>query len=197
MGTMKKSKPARDEVDAISLLEADHREARELLSALSESTERAVQTRATKLQKLAPALWVHMQIEEEIFYPAFFEARKKNDDEMHFYEARAEHQGAKAALAKLERADPATPRFRALAKVVNDLIDHHATEEEEEMFPRAKELLGKDQLRELGVQLAHRKEELLANGHYVRGPVEDVEDIESFGEDRTVALEERERSRPH
>ena len=43
-----------------------------------------------------------------------------------------------------------------------ELVEHHANEEEKEMFPRAKKLLSKDELAELGARLEARKEELLA-----------------------------------
>ena len=149
--------------DAIALLEADHVEARALLTQLKESTERAVEKRIKVLAKVAPALWIHMQIEEEIFYPAFEAAKRSSDDEVRGIEARAEHDAAKTALSRLETCDPATTEFRAMAKVVFDLIDHHAGEEEDEMFPRARKLLGADALRALGQQLRAAKEELKAS----------------------------------
>jgi hemerythrin-like domain-containing protein len=190
MATMKKKakESANGGRDATALLQEDHAEARKLLSALVESTERATHTRESTLAKVAPALWVHMQIEEEIFYPAFARLSKNADDEVAVYEAHAEHQGAKAALAKLERADVATPRFRALAKVVNDLIEHHASEEENEMFPRARELLGEERLMDLGAQLSARKEELMASGEFRRGAAPEM----ASADEEEAELEEEE-----
>ncbi len=149
--------------DAIALLEADHAEARALLTQLEQSTERAVEKRTKLLAKVAPALWIHMRIEEEIFYPAFEAAKRSSDDEVRGIEALAEHGAAKTALTRLEACDPATTEFRAMAKVVFDLIDHHAGEEEDEMFPRARKLLGAEALRAIGQQLRAAKEELKAS----------------------------------
>jgi hemerythrin-like domain-containing protein len=195
MATMKKAKSTSEASDggrdATAVLEEDHAEARKLLSALAESSERAVHTRETMLEKLAPALWIHMQIEEEIFYPSFARASKNADDEVAVFEARAEHEGAKAALAKLERAEVGTPRFRALAKVVRDLIDHHATEEEEEMFPRARKLLGEEQLQGLGAQLTARKEELKESGDFRRG-VSGSESVSAEADEEEEELEAEE-----
>ena len=67
-------------------------------------------------------------------------------------------------IAELGRTDPSTDPFAAKAKVLKDLIEHHAEEEEEEMFPRARKLLPKEELAELGVRLKARKRELLASG---------------------------------
>lgn len=45
----------------------------------------------------------------------------------------------------------------APAKVLKDLILHHAEEEEKEMFPRATKILGKERLKELGAELEKHK----------------------------------------
>jgi len=66
-----------------------------------------------------------------------------------------------------------SPEFAAKAKVLKDLVEHHAGEEEKEMFPRARKLMDKDELQTLGEQLARRKEELKAAGS---GGDEDEED---------------------
>ncbi|MBN8609093.1 MAG: hemerythrin domain-containing protein [Deltaproteobacteria bacterium] len=154
--------------DAIAMLKVEHAEARDALRELKESTERATAKREKILAKVAPALWVHMQIEEEIFYPAFEEALKTSDDEVKSIEARAEHQSAKAALSALEAADAGSTEFRAYAKVVFDLVDHHASEEEDEMFPRVRKLIGKDELVALGERMAARRDELMASGDFRR-----------------------------
>ncbi len=154
--------------DAIALLEAEHTEARAALEKLSESTERAIVTRKETLAEVGPALWIHMQIEEDIFYPAFERAMKKHDDEVMSFEARAEHQAAKAALARLEGCALDSTEFRAMAKVVNDLVDHHASEEEDEMFPRARKLMSKDELLELGQKMQAAKDRLMTSGNYRR-----------------------------
>ncbi len=51
--------------------------------------------------------------------------------------------------------------FAARAKVLRDLVKHHAKEEEEkEMFPKAKKVLTRDELNDLGRRMAMRKKEL-------------------------------------
>jgi hemerythrin-like domain-containing protein len=156
-------KPAKD---AIALLEAEHAEARKALEKLADSSERAVVSRKDTLAEVGPALWIHMQIEEDIFYPAFERAMKKHDDEVMSIEARAEHVAAKTALARLEGCALDSTEFRAMAKVVNELVDHHASEEEEEMFPRARKLMSKDELLALGVKMEAAKQKLLRSGKY-------------------------------
>jgi hemerythrin-like domain-containing protein len=149
--------------DAIGLIKKDHGTVRELLSDLEETTARSAKKRIDLLERLALEVRVHAQIEEEIFYPAFHDAAKTKEDEKLFHEAAEEHAIVHEKLPVLESTDPATELFSARAKVMKDLIEHHAEEEEKEILPRAKELLGRDELVELGQRMQDRKEELLAD----------------------------------
>jgi hypothetical protein len=51
--------------------------------------------------------------------------------------------------------------FGAKAKVLKDLVEHHAEEEETKMFPRARKLMDRDELIRLGDALASAKETLM------------------------------------
>ena len=150
-------------MDAITLLKKDHAEVRDLLGQLAETTSRAVKKRTELLGEIAAMLKAHTTIEEEIFYPAFKSAGEKNDDEKMYFEALEEHRAAgDLVLPDLLKTNPASEKFSGRAKVLKELVEHHADEEEKEMFPRAKKLLSKDELAELGARLEARKEELLA-----------------------------------
>jgi hemerythrin-like domain-containing protein len=48
----------------------------------------------------------------------------------------------------------------AHVKVLKELVEHHADEEETSMFPKARKVLDRDELRELGERLKARKKEL-------------------------------------
>lgn len=64
-------------MNAIDLLKKDHETVKGLLERLSSTTERGVKTRVELLHKIEQELMVHTDIEEEIFYPAYKEAGKK------------------------------------------------------------------------------------------------------------------------
>lgn len=149
--------------DAIQLLKDDHAKVKELLSKLAETGERATKARQDLLNTIQAELEAHTAIEEEIFYPAFKKAGAEKEDDKLFYEAKEEHRAVeKLVLPDLIETDAGTVVFAGRAKVLKDLIEHHAEEEEKEMFPRAKKLLSKEQLMDLGSRMAERKEELLA-----------------------------------
>jgi len=144
--------------DAIKLLKEDHEKVRGLLAQF----EKATGARREKLRgQIERELKVHTQIEEEIFYPAFIDAARKKDDQTMYYEALQEHHVVDVVLPEMK--DGANnEELKAKAKVLKELVEHHADEEEKDMFPRAKKLLDKDQLRALGEQMQLRKKTLMA-----------------------------------
>ena len=143
--------------DAIALLKEDHEQGRGLL----ESMTRATGARRTKLLgQIEQELKVHTQIEEEIFYPAFREASKKKDDQIMVYEAVQEHHMVDVALPEAGEGEN-NEDLKGKAKVLKELVEHHADEEEEDMFPRARKLMSRDELRDLGERMEARKKELM------------------------------------
>ncbi|WP_085731276.1 MULTISPECIES: hemerythrin domain-containing protein [unclassified Pseudomonas] len=147
-------------MNAIDLLKADHEKVKGILSQLSESTDRALKKRVELLDKLEMEITIHTQLEEQILYPAFKEAGGKEEDEM-YYEAKEEHRTVDSlVLPDLKSTDPSTPEFAGRVKVVKELLEHHIEEEETEMFPKAKKLLGKAKLDELGEQMEVMKTSL-------------------------------------
>ena len=147
-------------MNAITLLKKDHAKVRKLLKQLEKA--QAPTRRDTLLEQIAHEVEVHTRIEEEIFYPAFRKAGRKKDDARMFFEARAEHGAVKFVLPDLQQTDRDSEEFAGKAKVLKELIEHHAEEEEEEMFPRAKKLLSAEELDELGVRMEARKRGLVA-----------------------------------
>ena len=150
-------KTAKKAPDAIALLKQDHETVRGLL----ESLEKATGARRTKLlTQIEQELRVHTTIEEEIFYPAYREAARKKDDQTMFYEAVQEHRVVESYLPAAGDGEN-NEDLKAKAKVLKELVEHHADEEEEEMFPRARKTMEREELRELGARMEARKRELM------------------------------------
>jgi len=149
-------------MNAIDLLKADHERVKAILNQLSESTERGVKKRTELLAKLEMEISLHTRLEEEILYPAFRKAGGK-DQEIMYHEAKEEHRTVDSlVLPDLKQTPPSTTEFSGRVKVVKELLEHHIEEEESEMFPQARKLLGKALLEELGAEMeamkaAHKK----------------------------------------
>jgi len=151
MASKKKASP-----DAIALLKQDHEKVRGLLGQFENATGARRQKLLTQIEK---ELKVHTTIEEEIFYPAYREAARKKEDKKLFFEAVEEHHVVDMVMPEMN--DGSSPEeLKAKAKVLKDLVEHHAEEEEKEMFPRARKAMDKDELRSLGEMMQRRKEDL-------------------------------------
>ena len=140
--------------DAISLLEADHREVEDLFDQYeaAEGNDR----KGALAAQICLALKVHAQIEEELFYPP---ARQKTGDTDLLDEAVVEHMGAKTLIAQIEAMKPGQPLYDAKVKVLGEQIKHHVKEEETELFPECES--AKMDLDALGAEMAKRKSALM------------------------------------
>ncbi|SRR5581483_9715206 len=141
--------------DAIALLKQDHENVRGLLERAAKSSG---ERRSQLLTKIENEVKVHSQIEEEIFYPAFRDAVSKKDDRKLYFEAVEEHRVVDLVMPDVENGTD--EEVAAHVKVLKELIEHHAGEEEKSMFPKARKVFDRDELRMLGEQLAARKKEL-------------------------------------
>ncbi|MFZ2493634.1 MAG: hemerythrin domain-containing protein [Thermoanaerobaculia bacterium] len=152
--------------NAITMLKADHtvlkRVLREL-NAVEGNGAQQLKRRETLVQQLERELKTHAQLEEEVFYPAFkAAAEKKKSATDSFYEAAEEHHVVDMVLPSLKTANPKSNEFKAKAKVIKELIEHHIKEEEKEMFAMARSLFDEDQLNELGDLMQGRKDSIEA-----------------------------------
>jgi hemerythrin superfamily protein len=171
--------PAR--TDAISMLKADHEKVRGLLSQLEKSTEKGVKKREELLSRIAEELTIHTTIEEEIFYPSYRDAVAKKEDRKLYQEALEEHHVVDLVMPEIEETDPSSEVFSAKAKVLKEIVEHHAEEEEKEMFPRARKVMDAEELQELGQRMEARKAELMSEGGGVAG--EQEEELEASDEE--------------
>ena len=111
-------------------------------------------------EQLADALAVHAAIEEKHFYPATKNART----EELLQEAVEEHLSAKRLIADLMEMSPEDPQFDAKVAVLEEQIEHHVEEEEKELFPKVRKMIGKEELEDLGMVMEDMAEELKASG---------------------------------
>jgi len=146
--------------DAISILKGDHQRVRQLLRRLENTTDKATTQRKDLLTEIENEVKVHTTVEEEIFYPAFQEAVRSKSDKEIYFEAIEEHHVVDLVIPEIKSTDAASEQFGAKAKVLKDLIEHHAEEEETEMFPKARKVMSPDELVELGKEIHSRKQHL-------------------------------------
>jgi hemerythrin superfamily protein len=147
------------EANAIDMLEGQHREVEDLFAKLEKAD------RGERKQKLftliADKLAVHASIEEEAFYPAV--KAKRTEDIL--LESLEEHLGIKRVLSDLIDLDASDETFDAKAKVLQEQVEHHVEEEEDDLFPKVRKIFDEETLVAIAQQMAMLQEELLAKGN--------------------------------
>ena len=146
-------------IDAIELLTQQHREVKEMFDRFENMTDRAKVSKKKLADEICNALIMHTTIEEEIYYPATREASEETEDMVD--EAVVEHASAKDLIAQIMEMDPGDDLYDAKVKVLGELVEHHVQEEEEEMFPKTREL--KLDLKALGQEMKARQMEIEAS----------------------------------
>src|SRR5438094_2676750 len=139
--------PGRSHVNAIDLLEADHRKVKKMLAEGEETTERAEVTRSDLYATLRREMETHERIEEEIFYPALKQHPKARDIVLEGFE---EHHVVDEIMGELGETDVTSETWAAKFTVMKESIEHHIEEEEGEMFHKARQVFDKDELEALG-----------------------------------------------
>jgi hemerythrin superfamily protein len=141
---------------ATQLLKKDHAAVKKLMTAFGRTAATAPRRRQQLIDKIATELEIHSTIEEEIFYPA---VKRSSGGARLVSEAETEHKKVEHLVSEAQGLDPGSDEIAAKVKTLHDAVLHHATEEEREMFPLAEETL-RDELNELGNELAARKRTL-------------------------------------
>jgi hemerythrin-like domain-containing protein len=154
-----RSRSATKSKDVIALLKEDHAKVREMLTKLVQGRSRTQDARHQLFTEIEMALELHARVEEELVYPAFLEIVEKSERHLYF-EAQEEHALVRRVIDEMDAGTPDDEEFTARAKVLLDLVEHHAKEEEREMFPLLKSKTEPGRLREMGAEIEARKLEL-------------------------------------
>lgn len=143
-------------MDALKMLEDDHKTVKKILGELEETTERAAKTRAELFTRLEREMRIHEVLEEEILYPALEEHDKAKNVALEGYE---EHHVVDTIMGEMRSVSVEDERWTAKFSVMKENIEHHIEEEEGEMFPTAREIFSSEDLEEMGEEMAVRREE--------------------------------------
>ena len=138
-------------MDPFKLLKADHRNVEELFSQLESASGKA---KLTVFNQIKTELELHTHIEEKIFYPALEKPEETHDLTLEAYE---EHDVVKKLLRELSRAKTPNDEWEAKAKVLQENVEHHVEEEENELFQKAESALSEEDLEDLGMRMQTEK----------------------------------------
>ena len=140
--------------DAIVLLKEDHKKVQHLFDRFEGLGPNASKAKKDIVDKFVEELSVHSAIEEQIFYPV---AREVLEDDSAVLEDLEEHHVMKWTLLELSAMKPEDERYDAKVKVLIENVRHHIKEEEDELFPAIRALLGRNRLQDVGAALKEAK----------------------------------------
>ncbi len=138
-----------DAKDAVALLTRDHREVESLFGRYEAATD--VETRTEVAHQVVHDLAVHGEIEELRFYPRLREVLDEGDRLAD--EAIEEHVAIKETLNAIDSMSAYEEGFDPRMRELIAQVRHHVEEEEHELFPRIREALSDEDLRDLGSRL--------------------------------------------
>jgi len=160
METVRSTLSAYSADDVRAMLHSDHMALRDLTKELIEA-ERSTSRKAV-IKKLKPLLTAHSRAEEEAVYKALMTLRDSVDSRLAGNEGMVEHNLADIVLGRLAAtADASTDMWRAHAKVLHELLEHHIKEEEDELFKDVGEQFSDEQRAAMGIKFATQRNKLL------------------------------------
>tara|TARA_R110002073_G_scaffold242601_2_gene404738 strand:+ start:1486 stop:1944 length:459 start_codon:yes stop_codon:yes gene_type:complete len=139
--------------DIFTRIKEDHDKARELISEIEATTDRAAKKREELFEKFKIDLWSHNKVEEATFYSKL--TAKGDEDES--LEAKNEHHMVNALLEELDTMPKDNKEWAQKFHTMVELLEHHMEEEEDEFFELGRKEFSKEEAEELGKKFDARK----------------------------------------
>lgn len=136
----------------IKIIKDDHRMVESLFSKYEKLGDDASKNKKSLAHDITTTIALHIEMEEKLFYPKLKEKFNKKDNQL-VEEAYVEHEVANRLIADIESMDSVPEQFDAKVKVLKEIIDHHVKEEEDELLPKAKKELSKEEQKTLAEQM--------------------------------------------
>jgi hemerythrin superfamily protein len=142
--------------DIYTKLKNDHESVAHVLQRLLEMKTGATNTgpRQRLFSELKHSLIQHSEAENEVFYAPL---REHSDTRDLIRDGQAEHQRIESLLNELDGIEKDDAQWGAQLHTLKGIIEHHVHEEEEKVFPKARNIFTAQQAKELGQQFAQAK----------------------------------------
>lgn len=123
----------------IDLLLKQHQQFKDLMKAYKSAGERAYITKGKIVREAIELIELHSELEEKFFYP---HAERLEMDRV--FEGIEEHGNIDNMILRIKRTKPEHKTYSAKVETFRELVEHHAREEEREMFPICRARFSKD-----------------------------------------------------
>lgn len=141
-------------MNIFTLLKADHAEAK----ATFEKLRKMKKIDEEELFLLGSKLMIHMELEEELFYPVLEDYDETAELAEESY---VEHDEAKKIIREIKKGKLDNIELKTKCELLQVIITHHIDEEEGELFPKAKKVLSGEKVEAIGAAFEKQKEKRL------------------------------------
>ncbi len=140
-------------MNAIDFLIKEHTLVRQALKEINDPSHHE-ETKMKLFDSLCHDLIRHETMEHQVWYPHFKNDKRLSDTVRHLL---TEEKGAEKAIHQLDHVKTATTWDEKFAQFKTD-VEHHAREEETNLFPEVKQLLSEADLEKIGLEMYHFKQ---------------------------------------
>jgi hemerythrin-like domain-containing protein len=168
-------------IDVIDLILEDHKPLKELIR-IMKNDDLDLSKRKAAFEKFAPLLVAHAKPEERALYELM-----KQDDELReeAFEGDVEHGLADQMIEEAKRTDD-KDELSARIKVLAELVEHHIEEEEEEMFPRLRREIGREERGAIADEYLMYQQEIESEGSDDAPPESEIQGRQSHNHGRRI-----------
>lgn len=139
-------------MNAIDFLIKEHDKVRKTLADIDDSSHRP-ETKMHMFDSLCQDLLRHETMEHKVWYPHFKNDQRLSDTVRHLI---GEEKGAEKAIKQFDKVSSYAVWQEKFAKFKHD-VEHHAQEEENDLFPEVQNLLSPEDLEQIGLDMYHFK----------------------------------------
>jgi hemerythrin superfamily protein len=137
---------SRFESSVFDVLMVEHRDVEALFEQLEALCADSPDQAGDLFTVLEEMLLVHAKAEQAVLYPRLAQIRELSDKML---EARAEHEAVEMLIGQLRNAAPNDGEWLARLTVLKENVQHHVREEENEVFPKARDAIDEKEQKRL------------------------------------------------
>lgn len=142
-------------MNVLEVLHDDHAVAERLFSDLMRTSSADKAKRQELFHTLKEALIKHSHAEEKVFYPLLRDKKPAHDMIEHGLD---EHHQVESLLSKMDNIPADSDDWLDTLETIHAKVKDHVEEEENDIFPKARQLLGEGELNELTGRFQRTKE---------------------------------------
>ncbi|BCS53575.1 hemerythrin domain-containing protein [Geobacter sp. SVR] len=151
---MAQAKSQQQSQQLFDLLKRDHRQSEKIMKQIESAS---AEEREDLFQTLNEALSDHMQMEEQVFYP---QLQKIPELQEMVQDALEEHKEAKEYLSEIDDIDVDDDDWFSTFQDLQEGVQHHVQDEENQIFPECKRYLSDDQFAQIVQKCIQFKEQI-------------------------------------